>query len=730
MRLPEEVPARSLLGYDDPAHAPEATAVEKLTLKRGDYFAVTSRVGDIAPAGARDMGFFREDTRFLSYLHFFIEGSPAVVLSAQTSTDYVTQVDMTVSRSETGEVLMGDPVNYLHVRREQVIEEQLTDRFVLTSYSLHPAEVFLVVEFAADFADVFEIRGWKRARRGTYLRPEVSREAVTWAYRGLDGRLYRSELRFSEKPEEVDAGRARFRVRLEPYERRDLELRVLALVDGEAAPPLRVWEQQVHATRETYRSWGGSCTRITTSDDRLNAALEQGVADLAALSSTREGEPVIAAGIPWYTCPFGRDTLITAYEALPVNPRLARDALRYLARHQGTRVDAARDEEPGKILHEVRSGEMARTGEIPHTPYFGSIDATPLFVVLLGEYFLWTDDRATVTELLPAARRAMLWMEEHGDRDGDGLLEYGKRGAKGLDNQGWKDSRDGVIFADGRLPSPPIALVEVQGYACDARRRMAQLERGLGIGDLGRRMFSEARRLQRRIEERFWMPRSTFYAQALDGEKRQVDALTSNPGHLLWSGAVGAERARQVALRLMSPEFFSGWGIRTLAGGQPAYNPLSYHDGTVWPHDNALVAMGLCNYGMNDLAVEVLGGLYHASLHFRHHRLPELFCGLGREEGEFPVHYPVACSPQAWSSAAFFLLLRACLGLYPDAPRRTLHVRDPRLPSWLSEVRIDAMQVGASRVSLRFSRSADGISAAVTRVDGEPVRVRMELSGS
>ncbi|WP_373049037.1 glycogen debranching N-terminal domain-containing protein [Vulgatibacter sp.] len=724
----EPISGAELFGYDDPSLAGESTAVEKLTLKSGDHFAVTNRRGDIAPAGARDMGFFREDTRFLSYLELSVSGGPPVVLSTQTSTDYVTQIDMTVTTRAFGGIFLGDPVNFLHLRREQLVHEQFVDRYTLTNFVTHPIDFWLELAWAADFADVFEIRGMRREARGQYRVPEIQGDAVIARYLGRDGRRYRSEITLRGGPSEIEAQRARFDLHLEPNASAVVELRVAARFDDEPSVEHLPYEVQAESARGVYRTWRHACTSIETGDAYFDAGLAQSIADLRALQSERGGEPVIAAGIPWYTCPFGRDTLLTAYEAMPVAPQLARDALVYLAAHQGTKIDPERDEEPGKILHEVRTGEMARAGEIPHTPYYGTVDATPLWLILLSEYFLWTDDRSAVSELLPAAARALQWIDEWGDPDGDGFVEYEKKGARGLDNQGWKDSRDGVIFADGTVARGPIALVEVQGYVFDAKRRMAQLYRRFGIPEEATRLAAEAQAMAQRIDERFWMEEKGTYAEALDGEKRQVDAITSNPGHLLWCRAAVPERARRVGEVLLGRGMFSGWGIRTLASGQLAYNPLSYHNGTVWPHDNALCAMGLANYGMNGLAVEVLEGLYLASRHFRHHRLPELFCGLGRRQGDFPVHYPVACSPQAWSSAAFFLLLRACLGLQPDAPRRTLQIQNPRLPHWLEDVHVRGMQIGPGRVSLHFTRTGEGTFAAVSAMEGEPLRVRIDLA--
>jgi glycogen debranching enzyme len=402
------------------------------------------------------------------------------------------------------------------------------------------------------------------------------------------------------------------------------------------------------------------------------------------------------------------------------------DALCYLAAHQGKQVEPETEEEPGKIMHELRDGEMAHAREIPHRPYYGSVDATPLFLVLLGEYVLWTGDVAFAESLWPAAEAALHWMEKFGDPDGDLFLEYRRVAEKGLTNQGWKDSRDGVCFPDGTPLEAPIALVEVQGYASDAYRRMALLARKLGKGERAHALAARARALSRRIEEHFYSAPTRFYALALDHQKRAARTVTSNPGHLLFSRAIPAHRAREVLQTLFEPPMWSGWGIRTLAKGQKAYNPLSYHNGTIWPHDNALIAWGAALYGDTARAAQVFEGLLAAAQHFRHHRMPELFCGLSRD-GDFPVHYPVACSPQAWSSAAQFLLLRAVLGLHPDAARGVLHVRNPRLPDGVEELSIEGMRLGRSRVDLHFTRRGEGTFVAVTRTEGPPLAVRVDL---
>ncbi len=730
---PQPIDPLALLGYADPSEQPEATGVDKLVLKRGNLFLVANRLGDVWPAGARDLGLFLADTRLLSSWRLHVKGGPPLCLSTQVSTDYLAQVDFTITSLHLGDLLGRQPVNYVHLRRDQIIDDVFVDRLVLTNFLDRPIEHWLEVEWACDFADVFEIRGAHRPRRGTYFAPEVLEDRVRLRYQGLDGREYATEVRVGlshdrrgARLDRLAAGGARVALDLAPGE--DVEVTFAVAPALNQRRPLRPWRARAEESRRDYSEWAERCTRFRSTNDIFDRALAQAVADLKALKVRHFGQTVISAGIPWYTCPFGRDALITGFEALPATPQVARDALQFLARLQGKTVDPSRDEEPGKIPHEVRFGEMAGAGEVPHTPYYGSVDATPLFLILLHEYLLWTDDRQTVEELLPAAEAALGWLDRHADLEGDGLVEYLRRAPRGLRNQGWKDSHDGVPFADGRPAEPPIALVEVQGYAADARRRLASLRRLVEFRCDPGELDAEATALCGRIDERFWMAGKGTYAIALDRDKRQVDAVTSNPGHLLFSRAVSEERARQVAASLLSPAMWSGWGIRTLGKGQAAYNPLSYHDGTVWPHDNAMAAFGMGCYGMTREAGRVFDGLWAAAQHFRHLRLPELFCGLDRAGGHFPVHYPVACSPQAWASGAFFLLLRGMLGLFPDAPRRLLQVSSPVLPAWLESLTLEGLRIGPARATLRFTRGKDGAFVAVTDVEGGPLHVRIDLT--
>jgi len=762
------VTAAELLGYEDLGSLPESTGTDKLVLKRGNLFAVAGRLGDIWPPGARDQGAYFEDTRFLSKLRLTIAGGPPVVLSTQTRAEYTSQVDLTVTSRQFGG-LFQDPVNFLHLRREQIIDEHFVERLTLTNYLVRDIDYWVEYEFAADFADQFEVRGARRRARGTYFGPLVDERRVVSCYQGRDGVLYRVEVFFPTRaPDEIAGGRARFNFHLGPNESTGLELHALpslhavrsgtsvreaadaARQPGFSPPPAmteepesgwlypgshpvsqppapRRFEERVARSRADYRHWAETSSRIETNEEAFDWALAQAVSDLKALSVFWEGRRVISAGVPWYASPFGRDASIAAFQALLVNPDVARDALLFLAAHQGKKVDDFREEEPGKILHEIRRGELARTGEVPHTPYYGSVDSTPLFLVLYTEYLQWTNDRATGEQLFPAAEAALRWIDQYGDKDGDGFIEYKRKTERGLRNQGWKDSWDGVPHLDGTPAEPPVALVEVQGYCLDARRRMARLYRQLGRREDAARCAIAAQKLARRLDEAFWMEKAGTYALALDGEKRQVQSVGSNAGHLLFSRAVPEERARRVARVLMSPESFSGFGIRTLARGQRSYNPLSYHNGTVWPHDNSLIAMGLSNYGMQKVAAQVLSGAYDACRQFRHYRLPELYCGMGRGEGDLVVSYPVSCSPQAWASGAFFLMLRGCLGLYPDAPRRRLKIVNPHLPPGLQRLTLERLRVGDTRITVDFTCSGGSCFASVRDVQGGPLAIRIEV---
>jgi glycogen debranching enzyme len=468
-----------------------------------------------------------------------------------------------------------------------------------------------------------------------------------------------------------------------------------------------------------YTIWRKRCTRFRLSNAQLQRYLDRAILDLRMMQTTSEdGLPAIDAGVPWFSTLFGRDSLITAYQALLVNPELAKGTLTKLAQLQGDKVDDWRDEEPGKILHEVRVGELAAVGDIPHTPYYGSIDSTPLWLVVLGFVWSWTGDREFAEQMWPHAVRALEWIEKYGDSDGDGYVEYKRRSGGGLDNQGWKDSFDGILHEDGSIAEAPIALAEVQGYVYDAKRRTASVARALGHTDIAEQLEHEATILKQRYNDDFWMNDLNTYAVGLDGNKNQIRSVTSNPGHGLWSGIVDDVKAPRLARRLLAPDMLSGWGMRTLSALNPGYDPIGYHTGTVWPHDNSIIAHGLMRYGFVDESNRLINELALAGAWFDY-RYPELFCGYSRDDVPVPVEYPVACRPQAWATGAPLLMMRSYGGMTADAPNKTLSIVRPSLPSWLERAELIGLRVGDARVDLLFVQNGGATGVQVLRKDGD-----------
>ena len=725
----QPVTMQEAVGYDRIEAATDIALDQWLVLKHDRLFLLLDERGEAAPPGSTALGLFLDDTRILSHYAFHFDGGPPALLSAQVPAHYIAQVDLAISDRLLGGNLW-DPKNVVHIRREILVDDCLVERLTISHFLAQPLSYRFHLDLACDFADIFEVRGWSRERRGQYYAPEIGDRSITFRYRGRAGTLLASTVRFAEAPTALSARGARWHLHLEPATSYVLEWQVAPEETmASAAVPVRVaLEERRNSLRRAYDEWHGECTRWDSDVEEFDHLVMRAVDDLRALYVEADGEDVISAGIPWYSTVFGRDSILTSLETFALNPRIAVDTLRYLARRQGSKEDPYTEEQPGRILHELRRGEMARAGEIPHTPYFGTVDATPLWLVLLHETWRWTGDADLVRELLPNAYRALEWIERYGDLDGDGFVEYARSSEKGLVNQGWRDSGDGVPFPDGTLPRPPIALVEVQGYVYDARLRMAQLLDALGEPEHASSLREQAFRLRQRIADAFWLPDAGMFALALDGDKRPLPTFTTNAGHLLWSRAATREHAAAVTERLLASDMFSGWGIRTVSGTHPVFNPMSYHNGSVWPHDNALVVMGMAHYGMGHRALPVLDALHDAAIHMKSHRLPELFCGMRRGAGLRPVLYPVSCSPQAWASGAFFLLLQAVLGILPDAPRRTLHVREPQLPRFLNRLTISGLHVGGARIGLEFRRHGTRTLANLLGVEGEPIRVVMELA--
>ena len=713
---------------------------DELVLSEHGVFLTTDPAGAVPPGRPGTLGLIASDTRFLSGYALSFDGERPALLSVE---DRGFAATLTYD-ARGGQVRGSDAPARLLLRRRRYIsappggEEPpaLREHLTLTSYEREPLEVELRLALRADFWDIFKVRGFAGLPPGDYLpnaRPGPG--LLVLGYRGRDGVGRRMVCRFAPAPAELtdvpEAGacgaEARFVLRLEPRLPAVLELAFQLCVDepgaaaGLPAAP-EPFEAGLARLREDHRRWREQdCTGVSTDSPPLEAVLAESLRSLRLLLLEEPTGPYPAAGIPWFAVPFGRDGLLTALSTLAINPRLAVGTLRFLAAQQGRDEDPRRDEQPGKIMHELRVGEAVRSGVSPFGPYYGTVDATPLFLVLLGRALPWLGDDGLARELLAAARAALGWLDGPSDPDGDGYIEFARKAGGGLANQGWKDSGDSLQFPDGGYAAAPIALVEVQGYAYEARLAgAALLER---VGDLAgaAAQRGKAAALRRQFNRDFWLEGEQFLAQALDAQKRPVPAVTSNAGHCLWSGIVEEEKAAAVARRLVAPDMCSGWGVRTLSSGYPSYNPLSYHNGSVWPHDTALVVAGLARCGFRREAGEVFAQVVAAGFGYPEARLPELYGGLPREEGERrPVPYPVSCSPQAWSAASAFLMLQAVLGLEADAERGELRLR-PLLPAGLSRVRLERLRVGGRVVALAVAVDPGGRARATLSADGEEI---------
>ncbi len=687
-------------------------------LKDGDSFAVFDRFGDIRPSPYGEGGIYHRGTRHLSGLVLRLGGHPPLLLGATTRSDNArVSIDLTNADYEAGTDAVAH--NQVHVGRSKVLlNGACHERLVVRSFARRPISMDLLLLFGADFADIFEVRGLRRARRGRIVSETATSDTVSVRYRGLDGVDRRTLIAFSPAPAELDASHARFELELRDAAATTIDV-VVRCESGRRANAARDWESAAARARRHNDRILGRSTRITSSNEIFNDWLDRSTSDLAMLTSRTAHGPYPYAGIPWFSTPFGRDGLITALECLWAQPRLARGVLSFLAATQAPSVDRERDAAPGKILHELREGEMAALGEVPFGRYYGSQDATPLFVMLAAAHLRQTADLDLQNALFPHVERALEWMDADGDPDGDGFLEYRRSADAGLSQQGWKDSADSVFHADGRLAEGPIALCEVQGYAYAALLGAAEIREALGRPDQASGLRSRAKALRRQFDDAFWDDELGTYVLALDGEKRPCRVVASNAGHALLTEIALPERAERLAETLTGPASYSGWGVRTVAAGSARYNPMSYHNGSVWPHDNALVALGLSRYGFPELAARILSDMFDAARHFDLGRLPELFCGFSRREHEGPTRYPVACSPQAWSAGAVFMLLQAAIGLEIDAARRQVRFRHAVLPPFLDSLRIAGLRVADASIDLELEQQAVGAIVRILRRKGD-----------
>jgi glycogen debranching enzyme len=690
------------------------------TLKHGDTFVVVDTHGDIGASAGDADGLFHDDTRFLSQLELLVNGLQPLLLGSNLRDDNsLLSVDLTNPDFYVdGKIALQKDL--LHIARTIFLWQGTAyQRLALANHGDHAINLVLSLHFNSDFADLFEVRGLRRTRRGSAEHRVLGEDRVVLSYRGIDRQSRDTTLKFDPPPSELTTDKAIYLLTLEPGKTRPIFLSVTCDEASHPAPPFL--KGLISARRERREATKGATT-IETSNALLNEILCRSAADLQMLTTDTPQGRYPYAGIPWYSTTFGRDGLITALQMLWIDPSVAQGVLRRLAAYQAKDTDPLSDAEPGKILHEMREGEMANLREVPFKLYYGSVDATPLFVLLAGLYSERTGDDETIRSLWPNIEAALGWIDGPGDPDRDGFIEYHRANEHGLVNQGWKDSYDAIFHADGRLAEGPIALAEVQGYVFAAKTVIARAARRLQKEELARRLETDATRLAERFEEAFWCPELQTYGLALDGAKRPCRVRTSNAGQLLFTGMVRPDRAAAVAEGLLQPRFFSGWGIRTVAKGEARYNPMSYHDGSVWPHDNALIALGLARYGHKEAVAHLFKGLFDAATYMDLRRLPELFCGFQRQSGSGPTLYPVACSPQAWASATPFSLIEAALGLEFHPNRAEIRLRQPRLPLFIDQVTLRNVRFGRASADISVRRHRDDVSLEILRAEG-PVQV-------
>jgi glycogen debranching enzyme len=688
------------------------------SLKHDDTFVVLDSHGDIGASAGGPDGLFNADTRYLARLELVLDDLQPLLLGSNLRDDNsALTIDLTNPDIYShGRIVLQKDM--LHIVRTIFLWRGTAyQRIGLQNHGDRRASFDLTLLFDSDFADLFEVRGEKRPRRGIGSVKLVGPANVALDYKGLDGVSRTTSLHFDPPPTRLAVNAATYHFDLDPHQISSLFVAVSCNRPA-GEKPVRFFKGLLAHRREMRRSCS-AMTTIETSNDIFNEVLCRSMADLNILMTETAQGRYPYAGIPWYSTTFGRDGLITALQMLWIDPRIAAGVLRRLAFYQAKEIDPLADAQPGKILHEMRGGEMAALREVPFAKYYGSVDATPLFVLLAGLYFERTGDEATLAELWPAIEAALHWIDGYGDPDKDGFVEYQRASEQGLANQGWKDSYDAIFHADGRLAEGYIALAEVQGYVFAGKQLAARCALRLGKRELADRLVAEAQRLAERFEEAFWCEELGTYALALDGEKKPCKVRSSNAGHLLFSGMIREDRARRVAADLIRPHFFTGWGIRTIALGEARYNPMSYHDGSIWPHDNALITLGMARYGLKHSVQHVFKGLFDAATYMDLRRLPELFCGFRRENHRGPTLYPVACAPQAWASATPFTLLEAALGLEFDAERNEIRLRNPHLPPFLNEVTLRHLQLGHSTVDLRITRHGDDVSLEVLRRRGK-----------
>lgn len=667
--------------------------IQPRVLKHSDTFGIFDRHGNIRPLGFEDHGIFYEGTRFLSRLDIRINGQSPLLLSSNVKEDndfLVADLTNPDLEDENGRAIQRGTVHL--VRIIFLWDARYFEKIRISNFGQEPVSLTLSFNAGADYVDIFEVRGMKRLKSGTMLATRTRKNGLVFGYQGLDQKKRTTDLRFQPAPEGVRSDGADFKIKLKPHEEKSIEL-TCACQTGEKRRSRITLKKAFQINRKIYQDYRTHTCLIETSNERFNDWLQQSRADLHMLLTHTEHGLYPYAGIPWFSTVFGRDGIITAFQTLWFYPEIAKGVLSYLAKTQAIKNIPRQDAEPGKILHETRKGEMAALDEIPFGQYYGTIDATPLFVLLAGHYHDRTADTAFIKKIWPNIQAALDWIDHYGDPDQTGFVAYQRHAERGLFNQGWKDSEDSIFYADGNIAEPPIALCEVQGYVYAAKQKASEMAAALNDKRKAVLLRQSANEFKARFQKHFWSERLGMYALALDGRKKPCLVRSSNAGQCLMTGIASPEHAAKMAKRLFEADFFSGWGIRTIPVSESRYNPMSYHNGSIWPHDNSLIAYGLAQYGYKEEAMKIMEGMFDSSIFLDLHRLPELFCGFNRRTGEGPTLYPVACDPQAWAAGSVFLLLQSCLGLSIRANEQKVHFDNPALPPFLREVNIYNLKI-------------------------------------
>lgn len=718
---------------------------EKLVLKENLVFMVTRSDGDVPIADQEGLGMYYKDTRYLSILEMKVSGQTPALLTSSGEFNFMGNIQsanplMRVPGENAGELVTLLP-RTISIRRNRFIEDGLHERVGFYNYNTFPVTLTIDMRFGSDFRDMFDVRGYNRQKRGELRQPVWDKERLRFSYMGLDEVERYTDVIFDHKPDEVEVitgvdtsthevlaqraslpdstssvpapsvrpavAEARFVLHLKPFTPVAITYHIIpqSLGNGQNAMP-HSFDMGARRMKVAYESWFKESSGISSDNEVFNAFLQRSIYDLRILMEELPTGLFPVAGIPWFAVPFGRDSIITSLQTLIFDPQIAVGTLRFLASRPGKVVNEWNEEEPGKILHEIRGGEMAVLKEMPHVPYYGSVDSTPLFLMLFAETMRWLDSDQLYKELLPVVIGALGWIDNYGDKDGDGFIEYECHNTRGVKNQGWKDSANSLLMPDGSVPQQPIALIEAQAYVYAAKIGVALVVERKGEHAWAKKLRKEAAELKQRFNNKFWMPDRQYFAQALDKDKKQITSISSNPGHCLWCGIIDDDKIEAVVKYLSSEEMCSGWGLRTLSTAEPSYNPMSYHNGSVWPHDNSLASAGLKRTRHNEQAIMLVSQIFGAAQRFSYYRLPELFCGFQQDNRYYsnPAEYPVSCSPQAWTAGAALLFIQVMLGLEVDSHQRRIVLR-PYFPDYIYYLEMKDLNVGNQQVSFKVSRA-------------------------